>query len=44
MGKTIEDVCWEVDVGKSKSKLSLPNPTALTQLLETSTSEENRMR
>ena len=44
MGKTIEDVCGEVDVGKSKSEQSLPKPTALTQLLETSTSEENRMR
>ena len=43
MGKTIEDVCGEVD-GKSKSEQSLPKPTALTQLLETSMSEENRMR
>ena len=24
MGKTIEDVCREVDVGKSKSEQSLP--------------------
>ena len=44
MGKTIEDMCWEVNVGKSNSKQSLPKPTALTQLLKTSTGEENRMR
>ena len=44
MGKTIKDVCWEVDVGKSKSKQSLPKPTTLTQLLKTSTSEEDRLR
>ena len=44
MGKTIGDVCWEVDVGKSKSKQSLPKLMVLTQLLKTSTSEENKMR
>ena len=33
MGKTIEDVCGEVDVGKSKSEQSLPKRSGISLLV-----------